>query len=64
MCARLRQTQNVFLGLPVFPELEQTENDMQLVGEFVRIRPQRLYDMLYAGQILRQPCDLGAVAEK
>ena len=36
---------------------------MQLIGEFMCIRPQRLQNMLYAGQILRQPRNFGSIAE-
>ena len=36
---------------------------MQLVGKLMRIRPQRTDNMLHAGQILRQPCNLGPIAE-
>ena len=60
---RLRQMQHILLRLLVLAQLQQTEDHMQLVGKLMRIRPQRTDYVLHAGQILRQPRDLGPVAE-
>ena len=61
--AGLCDTQHIFLGALGLAQLQQTENDMQLIRKFMGIGAQRFYNVLYAGEILRELGRLGAVAE-
>ena len=59
----LGDVQDVLLRLLHLPQLDHTQDDVELVDELVGIGPHGLHQMAHAGELLRHGGGLGAVLE-